>query len=60
MTDPLSPDEWKRRYARALIEQGGLDEPTAQQAAETAVEDADAWLTPEDSAHEEMTYWETC
>lgn len=53
----ITKDEWKSRYARRLVERGGLDEPTAAEAAESAIDDADDWLTPEDAADEEMSCW---
>lgn len=57
MTQVISRDEWRRRYAQVLIDEGGLDRLTAFQAAEAGLEMADDWLTPEDAAREEMTYW---
>jgi hypothetical protein len=53
----ISKDEWKRRYAKVLIEQGGLSQDKANQAAEDAIELADEFLTPEDAAADEMSYW---
>jgi hypothetical protein len=53
----ITKEAWKQRYARKLVEGGGLDWPTANAAAESAIETADDWNTPEDAAIEEMSYW---
>ncbi len=53
----MGAEEWKRRYAERLVSVGGLPQTEADAAAEVAVEHASDWMSPEDAANEEMTYW---
>lgn len=55
----LTPTEWKRRYIAQLIAGGGIPIKTAQQAADDAFEIAEEWMTPEDAAIEELSFWST-
>ena len=57
MTTMVCPGEWKRRYAAVMVRDGGLDAKAANEAAEQAFILADEYLTPEDAAADEMSYW---
>lgn len=52
----MNRDVWIHRYTERLVE-GGLDRATATAAAACAVEHADDWLSPQDAAAEELSYW---
>jgi len=53
----LPPTEWKRRYATALAAGSGMSQELAQKAADDAFALSDEYLTPEDAAAEELSYW---
>lgn len=56
-TRRVDADAWKARYSACLVDEGGLPRAEADAAAESAVLDAASWLSPEDAARDEMTYW---
>ncbi len=52
----ISREAWAQRYTERLAE-AGISRPYAMAAAQVAVEHAGDWLTPEDAAVEELSYW---
>ena len=58
MAEIVSKEAWVRRCSTTLVDEGGLDRPSADAAALAMVEKAHEWLTPEDAARDEMSYWE--
>lgn len=61
----MTPEEWQRRCAARYMERGGVGEHSAiQMAREAWVQEQDhgdpnsGWMSPEEAADEDMSYWE--